>query len=519
MLGLTFLRHRALRRMRREADAARDAKQYLKAANLYTEVLRHVPDNGGLHVQCGHMFKEAGVLDRAEQHYCKARELMPDDPDLALQFGHFYKIAGRFDEAELSYRQAIELAPDNPDMVFQLGHFYSLTGRFDEAEPFYRRAIELMPDWPEPANELARLSGSRGQSLLMLKPLQLPFLPELAPGPPESLLLSHTERIEIRQLGRRQRTAWGTHITFRGVEAIRGFCVSASPVTELRLSLNGGIFHKEEPLNACPLKYESRDPHKQKYVFNVWHDFSAFTRGRYSFEIQSICANGRVQTHRDLIVVDEPLSADEYPTSDRLVAVSPNDDRPLDVQVNTQPSVIRKARRALLSSPRNVLVIRADQLGDMVTSIPAIQRLREQLPEARLVGLLSPANRELAESLHLFDEIVTVGFAENEWEQRRVLSPDQQQELRQRLAQFHFDLAIDLSIAADSRPLLALSGATHVLGYKDDRSPWLSASIGIEATDAISGFSNCRIPVRSLRWWSISASCSAIVRRLSGATI
>jgi tetratricopeptide (TPR) repeat protein len=226
MLGLTFLRRRALRRMRREADAARDAKQYLKAAGLYAEMLRHVPDNGGLHIQCGHMFKEAGILDRAEQHYCEARELMPDDPDLALQFGHFYKIAGRFDEAELSYRKAIELAPGNPDMAFQLGHFCSLTARFDDAELFYRKAIELMPDWREPADELARLSGSRGHSLLMLKPLPLPFLPELAPGTPESLLHPHAERIEVRQLGRRQRTAWGTHTTLRGVEAIRGFCVS-----------------------------------------------------------------------------------------------------------------------------------------------------------------------------------------------------------------------------------------------------------------------------------------------------
>jgi ADP-heptose:LPS heptosyltransferase/Flp pilus assembly protein TadD len=523
MLGLTFLRRRALRRMWREADAARDSKQYMKAATLYASVLRRVPDNGRLHVQCGHMFKEAGALDRAEQQYDEARmlmpddpdlalqlghfykvagrfeeaelsyrkaiELMPDDPDLALQLGHFYKVAGRFEEAELSYRKAIELMPDDPDMTLQLGHFYRMVGRFDDAELFYRKATELMPDCPEPADELASLLGNRKHSLWMIKPLQLPFLSELAPSAPASRLHPHAERIEFRQLGRRQRTAWGTHTTLRGVEAIRGFCVSASPVTDLCMRLNGVAFHKEGPLDGYPLKYESQDRHKQKYVFHVWYDFGAFVSGRYSIEIQWTCANGRVQTYRDLIVINEPLSADEYPTSDQLVTVSPNDNRPLDVQINTQPSMIRKARRALLSPPpRNVLIIRPDQLGDMVTSIPAIQRLRELLPDARFVGLLSPANYELAESLHIFDEIIAIGFAEDEWEQRRVLSPDKQQELRQQLIQFEFDLAIDLSISTDSRPLLALSGSPYTLGYKDDRSPWLSASIGIEARNAISGF-------------------------------
>ena len=299
MLGLTFLRRRALRRMWREADAARDSKQYMKAATLYASVLRRVPDNGRLHVQCGHMFKEAGALDRAEQQYDEARMLMPDDPDLALQLGHFYKVAGRFEEAELSYRKAIELMPDDPDMTLQLGHFYRMVGRFDDAELFYRKATELMPDCPEPADELASLLGNRKHSLWMIKPLQLPFLSELAPSAPASRLHPHAERIEFRQLGRRQRTAWGTHTTLRGVEAIRGFCVSASPVTDLCMRLNGVAFHKEGPLDGYPLKYESQDRHKQKYVFHVWYDFGAFVSGRYSIEIlMDLCERPRADVPR-----------------------------------------------------------------------------------------------------------------------------------------------------------------------------------------------------------------------------
>jgi Tfp pilus assembly protein PilF len=120
MVGLTFLRRRALRHTRYQADAARDNKEYMKAALFYEKILSRVPDDAGIHVQCGHMFKEAGELDRAEQHYNKACALMPNDPDLALQFGHFYKVAGRLDEAERSYRRAAELMPGAAEPVDEL---------------------------------------------------------------------------------------------------------------------------------------------------------------------------------------------------------------------------------------------------------------------------------------------------------------------------------------------------------------------------------------------------------------
>ena len=63
------------------------------------------------------------------------------------------------------------------------------------------------------------------------------------------------------------------HSTLRGVEAIRGFCVSANPITDLCMSLNGRAIHREGPLNGYSLKYEGHDRNKRKYVFNVWYDF------------------------------------------------------------------------------------------------------------------------------------------------------------------------------------------------------------------------------------------------------
>ena len=124
MVGLPFLRRRAVRHMRRQADAARDNREYMKAALFYEKVLRHLPDDAAIHVQCGHMLKEVGELDRAEQHYSRARVLTPNDPDLALQLGHFYKIAGRLDEAEVSYRRAAQLMPGAAEPVDELARLF-----------------------------------------------------------------------------------------------------------------------------------------------------------------------------------------------------------------------------------------------------------------------------------------------------------------------------------------------------------------------------------------------------------
>ena len=256
------------------------------------------------------------------------------------------------------------------------------------------------------------------------------------------------------------------------------------------MSLNGRAIHREGPLNGYSLKYEGHDQNKRKYVFNVWYDFSQFANGLYDIELQFIQSNGSRRTFRDRVVIYEPLQTEDHPNSDRLVAVSPNDDRGIEEQINTQPSMVREARRAVFSTPpQNVLVIRADQLGDMVISIPAIRRLRELLPNAHIVGLVSVANIEPAESLHLFDEMIAIQFSEDEWERRRVLPLDKQHELWQRLNKFNFDVAIDLSWVGDSRHILVLSGAPYVIGFRDERSPWLSASIDLTARDPVNGLS------------------------------
>ena len=93
------------------ADAARDARDYRLAAELYAAILKGLPNNAAVHVQAGHMYKEAGELSQAQNHYLAARRLTPDDADLHLQIGHFYKVCGRITDAANAYEEAARLCP------------------------------------------------------------------------------------------------------------------------------------------------------------------------------------------------------------------------------------------------------------------------------------------------------------------------------------------------------------------------------------------------------------------------
>ena len=499
----------------READAARDAKRYRRAALLYEKALRLGPDNAAIHIQCGHMFKEAQDLARAEHHYHQAQQLTPDDPDLALQFAHFYKVAGRLQEAELAYRRAIELDPDWPEPAIQLAELYRTGWRnhtkqaaLARGDPNGSACLGLT------APELDRVDDESGPWLF---PIDKGLLPELARQAPESKLHSHTEEIAMRWLGRRERGYWGMRTTLRGVEAIRGFCISTTPIVELRATLNGLRFYSGTT-QRFPLKYEKYDRLKRKYVFNIWYDFSRFTEGLHDLQLQFLDKNGGLRVYNEQVVIASPLPEEQYPNSDGLVSISAVDNRSVEEQINSRPSMIRLAGRARFATPpRNVLIQRVDQLGDLIVTIPAIHRLRELLPAATLVGLLSYANAELANTLRLFDEIIAIDFPDDEWERRRIMSLEKQHELRKRLEPFKFDVAIDLTESNVSRPLLLLSGAPFLFGFKDENAPWLSAGYEGYTRDPMNGLEEVPHTIKVLgliEWFgAILGNRSQVIRR------
>jgi ADP-heptose:LPS heptosyltransferase len=54
----------------------------------------------------------------------------------------------------------------------------------------------------------------------------------------------------------------------------------------------------------------------------------------------------------------------------------------------------------------NILVVRNDKLGDFITALPTFYVLKHYNPQNRLIALVAPLNRKLAESCDFIDEVI-----------------------------------------------------------------------------------------------------------------
>jgi len=462
----------------RRADAARDAGRFRDAAFLYGEAIRLLPERADLHVQHGNMHKEAGDLDAAGLAYTDARKKLPDDADLAVQIGHLYKLQGRHADAAESYRRALTLRSDWDAVARELAALA------DAGIAPTSTRLEAAAALPGNDDRTQRDSVDLPRSVRMSA--------ALAPGAPMHGLHAHGDEIATRRFGRRERTPWGVAQVLRGVQAFRGFVLSEVPAVKVEIFLNGYMMHRGGLKGGFEIPHERERPALRRYVFNAWIDLSRMVEGRYDVLFRVTDIEGRSFERIEAVVIAPPIPQSGLPDSDNDVPPpSPNDPRSLDTQVNSRPSMIRPARRSMLKAlPRTVLILRPDVLGDLVVAVPALKRLRALLPDARLVGLFSPANVDLARTLGLFDDILVTELLFNPWERRRVVTIEAQKKLAEELAAFQFDMAIDLGTASDSRPLLALAEAPVTVGFRAEEYPHLTVDVTGSARDPWNGIEN-----------------------------
>jgi ADP-heptose:LPS heptosyltransferase/tetratricopeptide (TPR) repeat protein len=449
------------------ADAARDEAQYAAAAALYREALRVKPDHRGVLIQLGHVLKEDGRFLKAEESYLAAEKLRPDDPELALQLGHLHKLTDRLGEAQAAYERALVLRPGWLDAQREL--------TFVEKR---RVKPQFLSPAPVEAGSKGDILGSRsGAELAQL-------VPALAPQKHENLRFVHGRDLHIRRLGRLEETFWGTRSVLRGVEAILGFKIADQPVVEIHLLIDGIRIYRGPLRGGYRLRGESSFSTLRKYVFNIWLDFEEYTEGLHCLELHLFGATGQLEVYRQDVVIGAPVREEAYPDSNARVSVSYDSTRSIEEQIRCRPSMVKPARGPLFpEGVQSVLVLRTDQLGDMIASVSALQRLRALLPSAKLVGVLTAANAELATTLGLFDDVIVVDFPDDPVERRRLMTLDAQEALRAKLLPYAFDIAIDLAHAHESRPLLRLADAKFTYGFGGGNWPWLSCAFEFHTRD------------------------------------
>lgn len=264
-----------------------------------------------------------------------------------------------------------------------------------------------------------------------------------------------------------------------GVVAVRGYTLFRRPIGALEVRLDGKAVARTRPA------FTGRDGSgRAKQVFNIWVDLADVPAGRHRLSVHPAGLLGWLHARGRRVIVGPPPA--EAAISDG--SLPPDLGPDLEGAVAALPSMVRPARRSVLPDPvRSILLVRADQLGDLAISVPAIQRLRALFPDARLTVLLTADNAPFADACGLFDELIVIPFADDPSLGRRALAGDEQHRLAERLRAARFDLAIDLGEGAQSRLLLLLAEARFSFGFRHGDHGWLSASFELNGRDPADG--------------------------------
>ena len=108
--------------------------------------------------------RDAGGHSRAAKFYSRALKLDPARTDIHVQYGNMLKEIGRYEEAEGAYRRALSQSPGDGEIHLQLGHLFKLTGRTEQAAEAYAKAQRALPDSSIPGLELRNLRARASQS-------------------------------------------------------------------------------------------------------------------------------------------------------------------------------------------------------------------------------------------------------------------------------------------------------------------------------------------------------------------
>jgi ADP-heptose:LPS heptosyltransferase/GT2 family glycosyltransferase len=130
-------------------------------------------------------------------------------------------------------------------------------------------------------------------------------------------------------------------------------------------------------------------------------------------------------------------------------------------------------------SIRRILVVKLDHIGDCVTALPAIRRLKRHFPAARIAVLTGSASKAVWALEPAVDELIEFDFFHARSDSGLVeRSEADWRALRERLAPKRFDLAVDLRKHWETRPVLKHTGARYLAGFDmKGKFPWLDVAV------------------------------------------
>lgn len=128
---------------------------------------------------------------------------------------------------------------------------------------------------------------------------------------------------------------------------------------------------------------------------------------------------------------------------------------------------------------KRILVVKLDHIGDFVTAIPAMRRLKQIFPAASIHVLTGRAARSFHGLEDCIDEFIEFEyFHAISRHGTKDVSTEEYEVLRQRLAPYRFDIAVDLRKHPDTRNVLRYTPARFLAGYDHmGQFPFLDISL------------------------------------------
>ena len=128
---------------------------------------------------------------------------------------------------------------------------------------------------------------------------------------------------------------------------------------------------------------------------------------------------------------------------------------------------IKVSEKPIFDIPLNkikILVIKLDHLGDMLTAVPALYRLREKFKDGEMDLVCGPWNVSLAEKMGFFRKIYTLNFFNDKSAEGISRKTEEEDTLVRGLD--YYDIVIDLRSYPETRFLLSKIPATLKVGYR-----------------------------------------------------
>lgn len=431
------------------ANAHRDRGEWIEAVVAYRRALEWLPWREDLHIQIGNCLKEYGDYRAAVTAYSQVTAGV-QRPEALKQM------------ADTNRRARADILPyaiaDRSELVAGTG------GGSTIAAPSARTLPDrILIETTEPRRWLGSL-GREDNHAVRVRGNNYP-----------SIMFDQVGSMALARDGAREPLLAGT-------VAIRARIFSLARLESVELWIGEEAAAVRVAVSPVNFVERGRIPIRL-HVANIWIDSATLPPGRHWLSIR---AGNHAPSAGLFVNVAEP--ADLLPDLESADAFVPSPPDGIDpgAWIADAAAQARPAARSIFDAPvRSILAMRADQLGDVSASLPALARLRAIFPDAAITVLVQPGIKPIVEASALADRVETIKLDYSPVTERRHLSHAEEARLRALFAETQFDLAIDLCPGDETRPLLLLTGATYMVGFNADRFTFLDHGIGLQSRDKV----------------------------------